>query len=169
VGSVRPGELPVDPFALRRELNRLAQSGGGEAHRIEARTGFSALEVAHFIIETTPQALYAALLAEGLHGIVQQLKDWVRPPRWCDPDAPRTREEVLADSLRRAEYLARDTYRIHFEPLTVASHSLSETANLEEATAMVVFIAQDGSVISVHLWVADGATRHTISRVPRLV
>lgn len=152
-------ELTVDPLALRRDLNQLAQIDGAVVRNIEERVAFSVQEVAHFIIETTPGALYGAALAEGLHAIIQRLKKSAdSADRKGLPGGPIDREALLANSIRQAEYLAKETYRIHFQTLTVNSHSLSETAKPEDATANIVFTAQDGSVISVHLWVADGET-----------
>ncbi|MBB3749865.1 hypothetical protein FHT44_002326 [Mycolicibacterium sp. BK634] len=161
-------EMEVDPFALRRDLNQLADVDGAVVHQIEERSAFSAHEVAQFIIETTPAALYGAAITKGVDAIVAWLKQRAhRPSGSGQPNVPATPEVVLAEALRRAEHLARQTYDLHFDVLTVASHSLSEPADPNDATAMIVFKAQDGSVISVHLWVAEGETRHTISRVMR--
>jgi len=158
------GDFLLDPFALKRELHEFARASGADVDHIEERGAFSTLEVAHYVIHLTAEGLYAAILAKGFDAFVKKVKE-SRLSSKAGP--PRSREEILAESLRRAEYLVRDTYRNHFETLTLMSSSLSEPAKHEDASATIVFLTQDGAVTTVHLWTADGDERYTINRVER--
>lgn len=166
------GDLEVNPWTLRKEMESLA--GGDEAEsdtsgatvsKLEARTGFSDLEVIHYIIQATPDAFYGAMVGIALEKICQQLKPRARS--WTTgPNAPQSRDELMAFVVLRARNFARETYSDlnDFDPLVIIAQSLSETAALEDASAMITFRTADNATIVVHLWFADGATRHTIVR-----
>ena len=123
------------------------------------------MEVIHYIIQATPDAFYGAVVGIALEKMGNQLKPHARS--WKNgPNAPRTRDELMASAALRAKNLAHDTYSDldPFGPLVIIAQSLSETAALEDASAMIAFRTAGGETIVVHVWFADGATRHTIVR-----
>jgi hypothetical protein len=64
--------------------------------------------------------------------------------------------------------IAYDTFRDignDLDDLVVVSQSLSEPAALDDASAMIVMRASDGSTVSVQIWLADGGTRYTATGV----
>jgi hypothetical protein len=71
------------------------------------------------------------------------------------------RQRTLLVATQRAQQIAAETYPA-LGPFKVLSQSLSETAALADACAMVVMRASDGSIISVQIW--TGGVRHTINR-----
>lgn len=165
------GDLPLmNPWALRRTFAQLPWPDGidpkhdsPEVQQIEYRG--AGQTVAHFIVTTTETALYGAAVVSAVKWVAKQLNPWARPAWKRGPNPPQTGDELLAFATSRAQSIAYDYCR-DIDHLVVIAQSLSETATLENASATVVFRAPDNTTVHVHLWFADGAIRHTFTRIP---
>jgi hypothetical protein len=164
------GDLPIDPWALRSAVEKLAWPDGypeghgePEIYQIESRS--IGQQVAQYVVESLPDLLVDAVILKALEQVAKKLKKWARPAWIHGSSTPETPHDWLAYATREAIGIACNTYR-DLDGFVVISQSVSEPSVPGDTSAMIGLQAPDGTTVVVHIWLVEGSQCHSTTRVP---